>query len=140
MENNYRDYDETYLLFEQFLLSYLPFAADADKIEVNENDAEVFSNLRHEQSVSKSEVQQNWNLEKRMADSLVFWMQAGLIVLEGGKYYINSNQLIERSVQYNDYKKEAKEAVTYHKKRKQFYINTLLLIHVAKCFFLALYK
>ena len=48
MENNYRDYDETYLLFEQFLLSYLPFAADADKIEVNENDAEVFSNLRHE--------------------------------------------------------------------------------------------
>ncbi len=118
MENNYRDYDETYLLFEQFLLSYLPFALDADKIEVNEKDAEVFSNLRHEYSVSKSEVQQNWNLEKRMADSLVFWMQAGLIVLEDGKYYINSNQLIERSVQYNDYKKEAKEAVTYHKKRK----------------------
>lgn len=115
MENNYKDYDETYLLFERFILSYLPFATDTDKIEINANDTEFFDNLRHEYSQSKSEIQQNWNLEKRMADSLVFWMQAGLITLENGKYYINSDQLVKRSVQYNEYEKDT---IAYHKKRK----------------------
>ena len=106
MENNYKDYDETYLLFEEFLLSYLPFAGDCDKIEINENDKEIFGNLRNEYSAFKSEPQGNWNLEKRLADSLVFWMQTGLIFIEDGKYYINSKQLIDRSIKYNEYKKD----------------------------------
>lgn len=115
MENTYKDYDETFILFEQVLLNYLPFASDTDKIMVNNEDSKLFDGLKLGYDISKAEIQSNWNEEARLADSFMFWLNTGLIFTLNGKYYINSEKLINRSLEYKTFKENSK---TYQKVKK----------------------
>ena len=116
MENiikNYKDEDETFLLFEKVLVEYLPFCDDSLTLKVNDLHRNYFLALDELYSISKSKVASEWNSEERLADSLAWYRSLGLITLDNGDYYINSLILKQKLVEYEAYKEAlAKNAYT----------------------------
>ena len=101
--NNYSDEDETYILFEKVLAEYLPFTDTLEMIKVSAEHDIYFKSLDELYSISKSEPCNEWNQEEKMADSLAWYKATGLIVLKEGSYYINSEKLKNKQVEYNQY-------------------------------------
>lgn len=114
----YKDNDETYVFFEKVLASYLPFLNDDDCIEINEEHTSCFFELETLYQSSKSVPSVNWTEEEKMADSLAWYKASGIIFLKKGKYYINSEALKRKFLEYQDYR-EKKNQVVYSKGPKK---------------------
>lgn len=106
---NYNDSnDETYTLFKSVLIDYLPFVDENDMLKVNDEHKEYFKALDELYSISKSNPASDWNYEERMADSLTWYKATGLLVLKEGNYYINSDKLKQKLVEYQEYNSKVK--------------------------------
>lgn len=104
MDENYKDFDGTYVLFEEVLLNYLPFANDCMVLALNDDDNKMFLGLEETYKTSKSEERKNQNDVEQMADSLAFYKSTGLIFMEKGNYYIDSKILKDTFLSYQDAK------------------------------------
>lgn len=113
---SYKEQDETYVLFEKILIDYLPFANDVDELVVNEEHKNYFLALEELYDISKSKVAAEWHSEEKMADSLAWYKASGLIFVRNGNYYINSNLLKRKFLEYENHKEKAN---TYKKGPKK---------------------
>lgn len=115
---NYKEQDETYVLFEKVLIDYLPFANDSEELIVNEEHKKYFCALDELYDISKSKVATDWHNEEKMADSLAWYKASGLISIKNGNYYINSNLLKRKFMEYEEHK-EKENANAYKKGPKR---------------------
>lgn len=101
MGRGYRDSDETYELFKNVLIDYVPFLKDKDELKLNDPHQEYFKALEEAYSYRiDDEERQN---EDKMADSLAFYKASGLIKLKDGVYYVDSKKLMNKFLEYRKY-------------------------------------
>ncbi len=105
----YKDMDETFLLFEKILIDYLPFANDSEKLKVNDLHNSYFLALEIVKDYSKDKGADNWNQEEKLADAFTFYKSVGLITLEKGSYFIDSEKLKQKFIEYRNHKKNIEE-------------------------------
>lgn len=103
---SYVEEDETYDLFEKVLIDYLPFANDNAELKVNDLHTKYFLALEELYSMSKSKDASDMNSEEKMADSLAWYKACGLIYIKEGNYYINSEALKRKFLEYEEYKEK----------------------------------
>lgn len=115
---SYKEQDETYVLFEKVLIDYLPFANDSEELIVNEEHKNYFRALEELYDISKSKDAADWHIEERMADSLAWYKASGLISIKNGNYYISSNLLKRKFMEYEE-QKVKENANTYKKGPKR---------------------
>ena len=124
-EPNIRNYtessdvnDETYDLFENVLVSYLPEAGVQEKTIVTKEDNKYFLALDELYSIECSTTDENRNYEAKMADSLAFYKATGLIQLVNGNYVIDNEKLKELFLMYVEHNRK-KKAQVYSKGPKR---------------------
>ena len=103
---SYVEEDETYVLFQKVLIDYLPFANDNTELKVNDLHTKYFLALEELYSMSKSKDANDMNSVEKMADSLAWYKACGLILIKEGNYYINSEALKRKFLEYEEYKEK----------------------------------
>ena len=107
----YQEADETYDLFKKVLIDYLPFANEGEKLKVNELHNEYFVALDILYSTACATPIEELNDSERLADSLAFYKASGLLFMNEGQYYIDTNKLKAKFLEYQSYKENKKTSV-----------------------------
>lgn len=107
VKNQYFEQDYEFDFYKRYLDKYADLITTVENdgiIELDSDDQETFSNLKNLYSTSSSVSAENRNSDEKLADSLMFFMAAGTIVLLKGRFFINLSKLQIHASKYSDLK------------------------------------
>lgn len=106
----YKDEDVSFDYEYDFYSSYLSEYVDQDGREVlvpvSKETLDAFMAFKQEYSNSKDVSAEQRNMEAKLADSFMFYVSIGVIVMNGNEYFINVKKLADLTNKFNDVNKK----------------------------------
>ncbi len=103
IKENYKDakLDYEYEFYSLYLSSFKDQVSETKFIKVNDELQECFMHLTAAYQVSKSVPLFERGMEDKLADSFMFYVSLGVIVIRKDGYYINTELLARATKQFN---------------------------------------
>lgn len=91
--------DYEYEFYNTYLKDYVEQENEMGLVKASDSLQENFMGLSGSYSVAKSVIESERSMEDKLADSFMFYVSIGVIILLEDGYYINTNRLLETTKQ-----------------------------------------
>lgn len=92
--------DYEYEFYDTYLKDYVEQENETGLVKVSDNLQENFMSLNGAYSTIKSAIESERSMEDKLADSFMFYVSIGVIMLLEDGYYINTKRLLETTKQF----------------------------------------
>ena len=99
-------FDYEYDFYNAYLSEYVSQDTKEVLVPVSKNTQDAFMALKEEYSISKQVPAYERNTEAKLADSFMFYVSVGAIVINENGYFINVRVLDKITNKYNDVNKK----------------------------------